>query len=100
MAEAVILEFTGIGPAEYNAVNGKLGIDMNTGDGAWPEGLLSHAAGTSDAGTFVVVEVWSSRDAQAAFMTSRLGAALHDGGVTSQPKVTWVPLLAYQAPGS
>ena len=31
--------------AEYAAVNKHLGIDMQTGQGDWPAGLLSHAAG-------------------------------------------------------
>jgi hypothetical protein len=30
MSEALILEFTGIGEAEYAAVNKQLGIDMRT----------------------------------------------------------------------
>ena len=94
MAEAVILEFSGIGPAEYEAVNGQLGIDMATGAGDWPAGLLMHAAGTADDGAFVVSEVWSSREDHASFMESRLGAALAAGGVTARPTVRWVPLLA------
>jgi hypothetical protein len=44
--------------------------------------------------------VWSSRADQDAFMTSRLGAALQAGGVTSAPRVRWVPLLAYHLPGA
>jgi len=95
MAEALILEFTGVGPAEYDAVNAKLGIDLAAKDGNWPVGLTSHAAGTDESrGTFVVVEVWSSREAQAAFMESHLGAALAAVGV-SAPEVRWVPLVAY-----
>jgi len=100
MAEGIILEFTGIGKTEYDAVNGKLGIDMDAGTGDYPDGLLMHSAGTSDEGTFVVSEVWSSRDAQAAFMNDRLGAALAAGGITAQPKVTWFSLIAYQTPGT
>lgn len=46
-----------------------------------------------------MLEVWDSRQAQAEFMHSRLGEALAAGGVTSPPKVTWVPLRAYQNPG-
>ena len=34
MSEALVLEFTGLGEAEYAAVNGQLGIDMQTGEGA------------------------------------------------------------------
>jgi hypothetical protein len=100
MPEALILEFTGLGEAEYQAVNKQLGIDMHTGQGDWPAGLLSHAAGKADDGTFIVSEVWSSRADQDAFMTSRLGAALQAGGVTSAPRVRWVPLLAYHLPGA
>ncbi len=100
MPEALILEFTGVGETEYAAVNKLLDIDMQTGQGDWPAGLLSHAAGTADDGTFIVSEVWSSRAAQEAFMTSRLGAALQAGGVTSMPRVRWMPLLAYHQLGA
>jgi len=48
MPEALILEFTGVTEAEYEAVNKQLGIDMHTGEGEWPAGLLSHAAGPAD----------------------------------------------------
>ena len=100
MAEALILEFAGIGKAEYDAVNGKLGIDMDAGTGDWPAGLLMHAAGTSERGTLVVAEVWDSREAQGAFMHDRLGEALAAGGITSQPNVSWMTLFAYNTPGS
>jgi hypothetical protein len=100
MPELLILEFAGLGEAEYAAVNKQLGIDMHTGQGDWPAGLLSHAAGTADDGTLIVSEVWSSRADQGAFMESRLGTALRAGGVTAQPTVRWVPLIAYHLPGS
>ena len=100
MPEQLILEFTGVSEAEYTAISKQLGIDMHTGQGDWPAGLLSHAAGTADDGMFIVTEVWSSRAEQDAFMTSRLGAALGAGGVTSPPGVRWVPLLAYVQPGA
>jgi hypothetical protein len=99
MAETLILEFTGIGESEYDAVNSKLGLDTRTGEGHWPAGMLSHAAGTADDGAFVVTEVWASRADQAAFMQERLGAALAAGGITAAPRVRWVPLLAYHVPG-
>jgi hypothetical protein len=98
MAEALILDFAGLTDVDYRAVNSNLGIDMETGKGNWPAGLLSHAAGPSDEGTFVVTEVWSSRAAQAAFMESRLGPALGAAGVTVVPAVRWVPLRAYHVP--
>src|SRR3954467_8596266 len=76
MPEAVILEFTGIGLTEYEAVNKELGIDMTTGVGDWANGLMMHCGGTADDGKFVVTEVWESRELQGAFLESRLGAAL------------------------
>jgi hypothetical protein len=100
MPEELILEFTGLSETEYETVNRHLGIDMRTGTGNWPPGLLSHAAGTGDDGAFVVTEVWTSRADQGAFMESRLGPALAAGGVTSMPGVRWVPLLAYHLPGT
>ena len=100
MAEVLILEFAGLNDADYAAVNGNLGIDAETGQGDWPPGLLSHAAGRSDEGSFVVTEVWSSQAAQAAFLESRLGPALGAAGVTAVPTMRWVPLVAYHVPGS
>ncbi len=63
-------------------------------------GLLAHAAGVADDGSFAVTEVWASRADQAAFMESRLGAALSAGGITAMPDVRWVPALAYHTPGT
>jgi hypothetical protein len=100
MAEALILEFTGIGEAEYAAVNKQLGIDMETGRGDWPPAMLSHAAGPAEDGTFIVSEIWASRADQEAFLASRLGPALAAGGVTSMPSVRWVTLVAYHQPAS
>ena len=100
MAEALILEFAGLNDADYVAVNGNLGIDAETGQGDWPAGMLSHAAGPGGDGTFVVVEVWASQADQAAFMESRLGPALGAAGVTAVPAVRWVPLRAYHVPGA
>lgn len=99
MAEVLILEFEGVGETEYWAVNDALGIDMKAGTGDIPEGLLVHTGGTADDGRFVVTEIWSSREAQGAFMDSRLGAALAAGGVTAVPTVTWVPLIGFQTFG-
>jgi len=99
MPETLILEFSGVTEADYASVNGHLGIDMHTGEGDWPPGLLSHAAGVGNDDTFVVSEVWNSRDEQAAFLNGRLGAALAAGGVTTMPSVRWVPLTAYHTFG-
>jgi hypothetical protein len=95
MASLLVLRFDGVGQAEYEAVNEALGIDAATGEGDWPPGLLSHAAGMADA-TATVVEVWESREDQARFMEERLGAALQAGGVTDPPSsVEWIELVSY-----
>jgi len=73
---------------------------IKAGTGDFPKGLLSHAAGLSDDGSFVVSEVWSSRQANEDFMQARLGEALASSGVPAPSKVTWVSLIAYQTPNA
>ncbi len=98
MAAGVVLEFQGVDASQYEAVNKKLGIDMKTGKGDWPAGMLSHAGGLTDDGGLVVMEVWESQEAQGKFMESRLGAALQEVGVPAPSRVTWVDLIAYHTP--
>jgi hypothetical protein len=95
VAEGLILEFDGIGRAEYDAVNEKLGIP----EGAWPDGLVFHAGGAKPGG-WVVFEIWASKADQERFMAERLGRALQEGGVTSPPaRVEWLDIAAYESPG-
>jgi len=99
MAVGLILRFPGKTRADYDAVNEKLDIDMESGTN-FPEGLLSHAAGEAD-GALVVAEVWESRDAQGRFIQTRLGPALQAAGVNGAPEITWIdPLVSYHTPGS
>ena len=60
MADGLILEFDGFGADTYERVSGELGIDIESGEGNWPEGLVSHTGAAGDGG-FVVFEVWRSR---------------------------------------
>jgi hypothetical protein len=99
MPAQLILEFDGVGTAEYEAVNAVLGVDPVSGEGDWPEGLISHAAGWRDDGRFFVVEVWSSVEAQEKFMNERLGAALAEGGVKEPSSVNWVNLHSHHHRG-
>jgi hypothetical protein len=94
MPEALVYEFQGVTGAHYAAVSQHLGIDPDTGEGDWPPGLLSHAAGTADDGTFIVSEVWSSREDQAAW-ERKLAPALAANDVTVVPRARWVPLIAH-----
>jgi uncharacterized protein (DUF927 family) len=98
MAELFVLEFEGFDKETYQKVNELLGIDMNSGDGDWPAGLLTHSAGKTANG-WTVVEVWESREAQDKFMNERLGKALHQAGVEKPPtKAEWTSLHAHHQP--
>jgi hypothetical protein len=94
MPLALVYEFQGVTGAHYAAVSRHLGIDPETGQGPWPAGLISHAAGSADDGTFIVSEVWSYREDQAAW-EQKLAPALAANGVTAVPRVRWVPLIAH-----
>jgi hypothetical protein len=95
MADGLILEFDGFGVDTYERVNGALGIDMESGEGDWPEGLVSHIGAASDGG-FVIFEVWRSKADQERFMEGRLAAALRAGGVDSPPiRTEWLDLAAH-----
>jgi hypothetical protein len=99
MAVGVLLEFDGVGVEQYNAVNERLQIDMATGQGDWPEGLLFHAGGAKPGG-WVVMEVWASQEDQRRFMEGRLGRALQEVGVTEPPtRVEWLDLAAHHYRG-
>src|SRR5215470_4444245 len=71
MADALILEFDGVDRDAYERVNEILGIDMDSGEGDWPAGLLVHTAGAK-LGGWVVLEVWESQADQERFMAERL----------------------------
>jgi hypothetical protein len=100
MADGLILEFDGFGVEKYKQVNGLLGIDMESGDGDWPAGMVSHTGGAKDGG-WVVFEVWSSRADQERFLTERLGPALAEAGIEGPPaRMEWIEIAAHRTPGS
>jgi hypothetical protein len=99
MAQGLILEFEGdVGREQYDAVNALLEINVETGEGRWPAGLLYHAGGAKADG-WVVFEVWESQEAQALFMSERLGPALGQAGLSAPTRVEWLDLAAHVAPG-
>lgn len=100
MAEALILEFEGYGVDEYERVNGILGIDMQTGEGDWPEGLLLHSASIKPGG-FLIYELWASQEDQQRFMDERLGKALQEGGIEGPPaRSEWLDVQSHHNRGS
>jgi hypothetical protein len=89
MSEALILEFSGVSAAQYREVNATLGIDPDTGEGDWPDGLTSHTGAVGESG-LVVFEVWESKEAQEAFMNSRLGPAIGQAGLPDPQRAEWL----------
>lgn len=99
MAYGIILEFgSDVTEQMYNAVNEKLGIEMNAGMGGLPAGLKSHAGGTTPGG-FCVMEVWDSKALQEEWIGGTLGAALGAVGVSAPVRVTEIDIVGFSAPG-
>jgi hypothetical protein len=95
MSYGIVLEFgKDVTKVQYDAVNEKLGIDMNGGTGDFPPGLRTHAGGSTPEG-FCVFEVWDSKADQEAFMGSRLGAALGAAGVSDPTRVLELDIAAF-----
>lgn len=95
MAAELVLEFDGVSLAQYDKVNHTLGINPLTGEGDWPDGLQSHAAGLDAKGSLVVTEVWSTPNHQERFFNQRLAKALSQAGVDSPPKLRWIELVSH-----
>ena len=84
MAIGLVMQFPGGTAQQYDAVMVKLGLEGNQGE--WPDGIISHFAGTYPDG-WCVVDVWESQDKFGAFMRDRLGPATQEVGVP-EPQVT------------
>lgn len=98
MALGLIMEFEGDVSA-YRRVTESLGIDMESGEGEWPAGLLFHSGGAKPDG-WIVSEVWESREDQERFMAERLGQAMREAGVEGPPsRIQWFDLAAFHRLG-
>ncbi len=84
MAIGQILKFSGASIDKYDAVRTELGWDGEKGK---PEGILAHAAGSTDDG-FCVIEWWDSEAAWDTFFADRLRPAFEKVGDIPQPQVT------------
>jgi len=96
MSDALVLEFSGVSAAQYREVNAILGIDPETGEGDWPDGLTCHT-GAASAGGLLVFEVWESQEAQVAFTNSRLGPALGQVGLPEPARAEWLSVEGHHA---
>jgi hypothetical protein len=94
MAIGFVLQFDGVTKDDYEAVCGPENLDLRspgnpTGNGEaaeLPAGALHHVAGSNGTG-WTVVDVWESRAAFDAFLSTTLGPALGKVGLP-EPKVT------------
>ena len=93
MTAELISEFEGVTLTEYLAVSKELGIDPESGEGNWPEGLLAHSVGLNETGHVVVIEIWDSVEDQAHFREERLDKALAVKGHGHLPSRTWIKLV-------
>ena len=84
MAIGQILQFSGVGIDKYDAVQKELGWDNEDGK---PDGILAHAAGSTDAGC-CVIEWWQSEAHWDKFFADRLRPAFEAVGEIPQPQVT------------
>ena len=55
MAVCLVMQFTGVDAAKYEAVMEKLGLQSANAN--WPKGIISHVAGFDSDGMYVV-DVW------------------------------------------
>lgn len=85
MAVLMILEWDGVTTDDYDRVNDAMGIH---GEDDAPDGLIQHAAGVTEDGDVIIVDLWESEAKLGAFFESRLGPAIEQLELPqSDPKV-------------
>jgi hypothetical protein len=84
MAIGQILQFSGANITKYDAVRHELGWDGEQGK---PQGILAHAAGSTENG-FCVIEWWNSEGDWDRFFSERLRPAFEKVGDIPPPQVT------------
>jgi hypothetical protein len=86
MSTVMLMEWAGITQDQYNQVIHNLDLDKSP-----PSGGIFHVAGFSG-GTLRVLDIWESQQAFEKFQKDRLNAAVQKAGITSQPKVQFLPV--------
>jgi hypothetical protein len=84
VATCIVMEFAGMNAGQYEAVMDELGLRSETS--SWPNGIISHTAGFTSDGMFVV-DVWNSQQNFDAFVQNRLRPAFEAVGGMPQPRV-------------
>jgi hypothetical protein len=85
MAVCLVMQFAGMDAGQYEEVMEELGLRGANPD--WPSGIISHVAGFTNDGMYVV-DVWESQQDFDAFVESRLTPAFEAVGGLPQPQVT------------
>jgi hypothetical protein len=75
MAIGLRIKFEGGTKDQYDAVNAQMGVEGNP-----PEGLIFHAAGPVDNGSWGALDFWESREHFDRFLEGRLGPAIQELG--------------------
>ena len=93
MAIGLAMRLDGVTQQDYDAVMTQLGLGSPGVEESqlWPDGIISHVAGATENGWFVM-DVWESQDAFDRFFAELLGPALQAAKV-SPPQVT--PVAVY-----
>ena len=86
MGVAVWMDWPGVTEQQYDQVMALLGLDSNP-----PAGGSFHAAGFTKDGLHVF-DIWESQQAFEKFQRDRLSTAVKTVGLTSQPRVRFVPI--------
>jgi len=92
MSIGLVMKFGGVDAEQYEAVMNKDNLDLRTPKNSqakdqWPDGIVSHVAGTTPGGGWCVVDVWESQAHFDKFLSDRLGPALQKVGLP-EPDVT------------
>jgi hypothetical protein len=87
MAVCLIMQFGVLTVDKYDEVMRALDLDRI----GWPDGQISHTAGASPEGLFIV-DLWQSREQFERFLETRLKPAFAKVGGIPQPRVTIFPV--------
>lgn len=84
MAVGLVMRFAGLTADRYDSLMQVMGLSADGGD--WPDGLISHAAGTTPDG-WCVIDVWESQEQADTFISDRLRLAFDLVGGLPEPEV-------------
>ena len=85
MPTVMSMEWPNVTPDQYNQVMRALDLDKTP-----PSGSMLHIA-TFNSGTLRCIDIWESQQSFEKFQKERLTAAVQKAGITTQPKVQFLP---------